>query len=137
MTAVQPGGRVVAKRSTNVPAKPGYEDTRFNATKYGILSRHTVLPWEDSEEYRELHEALIAEYTPEGPTQGHLVEEVAGLMWRKQRLRMAEAGAARDALGRLATERVRPPGSLLPSFDLYEITDDHIDICSCGGRRMR
>jgi hypothetical protein len=24
---------------------------RFNATRHGVLSRYTVLPWEDAEEY--------------------------------------------------------------------------------------
>ena len=27
---------------------------RFNALKHGVLSRYTVLPWEDAEEYRAL-----------------------------------------------------------------------------------
>jgi hypothetical protein len=28
--------------------------TRFNALRHGILSRYTVLPWEDADEYRTL-----------------------------------------------------------------------------------
>ena len=70
----------MAKSSTKVPAKSSYTDSRFNATKYGILSRHTVLPWEEGSEYQELHEELIAEYAPHGPTEGHLVEELAGIV---------------------------------------------------------
>ena len=27
----------------------GTEVTRFNALKHGVLSRHTVLPWEDAD----------------------------------------------------------------------------------------
>jgi len=88
----------MAKRTTKVPAKTGYSDSRFNATTHGILSRHTVLDGENPEEYRELHDALIAEHSPQGPTEGHLVEELAGIMWRKQRLRMAEAGGTRFSL---------------------------------------
>lgn len=117
----------MARKTTNVPAKSGYVDTRFNATKHGILSRHTVLPWENPEEYRELHDALIAEYAPRGPTEGHLVEELAGIMWRKQRLRMAEAGAARDALGLTATERGRPAKPLYTDFDFSEPEEAAID----------
>jgi hypothetical protein len=109
----------MARRKPKVPAKSGYTDTRFNATKYGILSRHTVLPWEDAEEYRELHDALIAEYAPHGPTEGHLVEELAGIMWRKQRLRMAEAGAARDFLGQLATEHSKSQSSWSMDLDIF------------------
>ena len=32
----------------------GTELTRFNAVKHGILSRYTVLPWEDAGEYSAL-----------------------------------------------------------------------------------
>ena len=34
------------------------ELTRFNALKHGVLSRYTVLPWEDAAEYRDLVAAL-------------------------------------------------------------------------------
>ena len=36
----------------------GYALTRFNALRHGVLSRHTVLPWEDEAEYQTLLEAL-------------------------------------------------------------------------------
>jgi len=66
------------------------EITRFNAMKHGLLSRYTVLPWEDGEEYQTLVASLFAEHTPDGPTEEHLVEELAGILWRKRRLRLAE-----------------------------------------------
>jgi hypothetical protein len=44
---------------------------RFNALKHGVLSRYTVLPWEDAEEYRALVAALVAEHAPQGPTEEH------------------------------------------------------------------
>jgi hypothetical protein len=40
----------------------------------------------------------VAERAPEGPTEQHLVEELAGIIWRKRRLRMAEAALYRDKL---------------------------------------
>jgi len=64
----------------------GYETSRLNATKHGLLSRHLVLPWEDQSEYEGLLDTLIQEHTPSGPTEAHLVEELAGTMWRRQRL---------------------------------------------------
>ena len=83
----------------NLPAETaGTEITRFNALKHGILSRHTVLPWEDAGEYRALVAALAAEHSPQGPTGEHLVEELAGILWRKRRLRLAEAAAHRRGL---------------------------------------
>jgi hypothetical protein len=62
------------------------------------LSRYTVLPWEDAAEYPDLVASLVAEHAPHGPTEGHLVEEIAGILWRRRRLRMAEAAAHRQGL---------------------------------------
>ena len=76
----------------------GYGASRFNAVKHGILSKHTVLPWEDSGEYDELYQALIDEHRPQGITESHLVEEIAGVIWRKRRLRLAEAAIFRRGL---------------------------------------
>jgi hypothetical protein len=76
----------------------GTEITRFNALRHGVLSRYTVLPWEDAAEYHALVAALVAEHAPQGPTEEHLVEEVAGILWRKRRLRLAEAAAHRRGL---------------------------------------
>jgi hypothetical protein len=82
-----------------LPAQTGGTDiTRFNALKHGVLSRYTVLPWEDADEYRTLVAALTAEHVPQGPTEAHLVEELAGIVWRKRRLRLAEAAAHRRGL---------------------------------------
>jgi hypothetical protein len=84
----------------------GTDTTRFNALRHGVLSRHTVLPWEDTNEYRAVVEALVAEHRPQGPTEEHLVEEIAGIFWRKRRLRLAEAAAHRRGLqGTLAPYR--------------------------------
>src|ERR671928_2091154 len=75
-----------------------YEVTRFNALRHGVLSRYTVLPWESEAEYHELLNALVQEHQPHGPTEEHLVEELAGIFWRKRRLRLAEAAAHRHGL---------------------------------------
>ena len=40
----------------------GTEITRFNALRHGVLSRYTVLPWEDADEYRALVASLVAEH---------------------------------------------------------------------------
>jgi hypothetical protein len=82
-----------------IEAVTGTELTRFNALRHGILSRFTVLPWESRVEYESVLVALVVEYAPQGPTEEHLVEELAHIMWRKRRLRLAEAAAHRRALG--------------------------------------
>jgi hypothetical protein len=87
---------VIPVPSTEV--RSGYDATRFNALRHGLLSRYTVLPWEDENEYGALIEALVAEHRPQGPTEEHLVEELAGIFWRKRRLRLAEAAACHRGL---------------------------------------
>src|SRR4029077_20080368 len=78
-----------------VASAGNYQATRFNAMQHGVLSRYTVLPWENEDEYRTLLDALVAEHAPQGPTEEHLVEELAGIIWRKRRLRMAEGAIYR------------------------------------------
>jgi hypothetical protein len=80
------------------PRSSNYELSRLNALRHGVLSQHMVLPWEDAEEYRVVLEALVAEHKPEGPTEEHLVEEVAGIIWRKRRLRLGECAVHHRAL---------------------------------------
>src|SRR5215813_777848 len=79
----------------------GYQTSRFNALKHGLLSKHIVLSWEDKTEYQHLLSALVAEHCPEGPTEEHLVEELAGIIWRKRRLRLAEKAAHCRSLQRV------------------------------------
>jgi hypothetical protein len=89
------------------PAASNYEAVRFNAMQHGILSRYTVLPHENADEYRALLTALAEEHQPAGATEAHLVEELAGVIWRKRRVLQAEGasinhglkGAACDAEG--------------------------------------
>ena len=88
------------------PASPkradSYGTTRFNALKHGVLSKYTVLPWEDGAQYNALLEALVAEYRPQGPTEENLVEDLAGIFWRKRRLRLGERAAHTRALKSIA-----------------------------------
>jgi hypothetical protein len=72
-------------------SRGGTDITRFNALRHGVLSRYTVLPWENSDDYHAIVAALVAEHAPQGPTEEHLVEEIAGIMWRKRRLRLGVA----------------------------------------------
>jgi hypothetical protein len=92
---------LVADIETSPRQRSGnYQITRFNALRHGALSRYTILPWEDEDEYRSLLDALVAEHGPHGPTEEHFVEELAGVIWRKRRLRLGEAAAHHRALRR-------------------------------------
>ncbi len=105
-----------------------YEETRFNALHHGVLSRYAVLPWEDRGEYQALVDALVAEHAPQGPTEEHLVEELAGIIWRKRRLRLAEMAIYRDKLRKEAASTLDPEriggAALLPVVGLHKVEAD-------------
>jgi hypothetical protein len=43
----------MTRTTQTLPAETdGTEITRFNALRHGVLSRYTVLPWENADEYR-------------------------------------------------------------------------------------
>jgi hypothetical protein len=94
--------------SAQVMGGGSYADTRFNALRHGVLSRYTILPWENEAEYRALLGALVTEHRPEGPTEEHLVEELAGIIWRKRRVRMAEAALFREKIRQKASDYLGP-----------------------------
>jgi hypothetical protein len=105
-----------------------YGATRFNAMQHGVLSRYTVLPWEDRGEYQALLDALVAEHAPLGPTEEHLVEELAGIVWRKRRLRLAEAAIYRERLRKDTASSYEPEqtagAALLPVIGKLKIEAD-------------
>ena len=114
-------------KSTLPAGAGGTEITRFNALKHGVLSRYTVLPWEDADEYRALVAALAAEHAPQGPTEEHLVEELAGILWRKRRLRLAEAAAHRRGLEDTLSPHRHTVKAALVHLDATDQTERVID----------
>ncbi|MEO1018422.1 MAG: hypothetical protein AAFY56_12125, partial [Pseudomonadota bacterium] len=71
---------------------------RFDPIKHGVLSKHVCLPWEDRDEFEEILRGLLVEHAPQGPTAYHLVEDLAGVIWRKRRLLQAEGATIRERL---------------------------------------
>lgn len=83
---------------TVTPIRREFQVHRFDAIKHGVLSKHIVLPWEDRDAFEEILRGLLVEHQPQGPTAFHLVEDLAGVIWRKRRLIQAEAAAIRERL---------------------------------------
>ena len=83
------------------PGHVSYGNSRFNATKHGLSGRSVLLPWEDASEFETLLDELVEEHQPRGPTERHLVLEVAGVMWRQRRVLQAEVAEVRDELRNL------------------------------------
>ena len=80
---------------------PKYDVVKNNALKYGVQSKHLILPWENKADYDALLEALIAEYKPVGPTEEFYVQEIATYIWRKGRIIHAESSSLQSALNRI------------------------------------
>jgi len=78
----------------------GYDASKYNALKHGILSKYTVMHWENRDDYDALLGSLIDEYKPANATEEHLVEELAGIIWRKMRLKYAEMSSLQTSLSR-------------------------------------
>lgn len=66
-----------------------------------------VLPWESHSDFEALLAELREHHAPVGPTEEHLVEEIAAAIWRKRRLRQTEAALYRHEMGRLAKDSYR------------------------------
>jgi hypothetical protein len=56
------------------------------AFKHGAYSATAVLPGEDEDAFRELHQKIIAELAPVGALEEDLGGTIARLLWRKQNL---------------------------------------------------
>jgi hypothetical protein len=108
---------VVAPRSVPNTTQASYEAVRFNAMKHGVLSRHIVLPHEDRGEFDELLSALIMEHQPGGATEWHLVEELAGILWRKRRVLMAEGASINRNLKNLTGTEINSPIPAAVTFE--------------------
>jgi hypothetical protein len=62
------------------------KDKNQNAVKHGVFAEVVILPGEDVKEFEELHQSLINEWGPDGPTEHDAVSTLAKCVWRKRRL---------------------------------------------------
>jgi hypothetical protein len=58
----------------------------FPALRHGAYSGMTLLPGEDPQKFREVHEAVIAEYKIDGPSEHAIAFKLAHVIWREQHL---------------------------------------------------
>ena len=70
--------------------KVGLSIVKVEPVQDAVVAIGMVLPWEDQDGYRKLLEEMRADHDPQGATESHLVEELAGIIWRKRRLALAE-----------------------------------------------
>lgn len=96
------------------PSAPNYTSVRYNALKHGVLAKLTVLPHEDRTEFEALFAALTEEHQPLGPTELHLVEDLAAIMWRKRRVLLAENAEINSGLRRVVDFSSHPAKAAVP-----------------------
>ena len=108
------------------PHPQPYEVVRFNALKYGILSRYTVLSHENHADYESLLNSLMDEHLPAGATEQHLIEELASVIWRKRRVLQAEGATINKGL----KESARSAKTVIPAAAPFEmgLSGDNTDI---------
>jgi hypothetical protein len=111
----------------------GYDLSKYNALKHGILSKYTVMDWENKDDYESLLNSLIEEYAPKGITEEHLIEELAGIIWRKMRLKYAEMASTQASLNKhikigssydgheSAKDSLLPSSDQVKGFDITEV----------------
>lgn len=95
--------RSVVACEVETPSAGNYVPVRYNALKHGVLSKLAVLPHEDVQDFDALLQSLIAEHNPTGPTEMHLIEELACIMWRKRRVLLAEGATINRGLQSVVT----------------------------------
>lgn len=110
----------------HAPTDSGYQAVRYNAVKHGVLSRSTVLPHEDTAEFAQLLTELFEEHRPAGATEAHLVEELAGIIWRKRRVLLAEGARINEGLKSVLSS----PKTLVPAAAPLEtgLSGAHMDL---------
>lgn len=106
-------------------AAPGYEASRFNALRHGILSRLAVMAHENGAEFADLLAALVEEYRPEGMTERVLIEELAATIWRKRRVLLAEGATINRGLRGVVTSTFSSPIPAAAPFEQGLATEGH------------
>ena len=75
-----------AQKSTGPRTMEGKNVSKMNAVKYGLTARQVLLPGEDSEDFYNLRGTLFKEFSPVGFLESKLVDELAGLYHRLERI---------------------------------------------------
>jgi hypothetical protein len=74
-----------AQKSTGPQTEAGKANSSENARKHGLSSRFAVLPWENPDEYGELHAAFAEEFPPANDAEKELLDSLAQARWLVRR----------------------------------------------------
>jgi len=84
--------RANAMKSTGPRTEAGKRASSRNALRHGLTAEHVVLDNEDPADFDALRASVRVEFEPQGPTEAFLVDRLAGLIWRLNRVPGFEAG---------------------------------------------
>jgi hypothetical protein len=84
-----------ARLSTGPTSEKGKANASRNAMKFGLYSRHLLLPGEDEQELTKLRDGLYARLKPVGEMEDLYVERIIAAAWRLRRTIAAEGEIAR------------------------------------------
>jgi hypothetical protein len=98
--------RANAQRSTGPKTEHGKSAVRLNAVKIGLTGQTVFLPWDDAALYQAHVLAYEKQFQPIGPEECALVQSIADLRWRLNRLPGLEM--ALMSRGRLEVSALHP-----------------------------
>ena len=97
-------------------------------TKNLKVRKSHILPWENVTEFEALVAELFDEFVPQGPAERYLVEEIAGIIWRKQRVGVTEVALHHHGLlgtcsdhSRTSERAMAGEGGLAAKIDVGEV----------------
>ncbi len=85
--------RLNALRSRGPRTVDGRAASRRNALKHGLTARSLMIDGEDPNRFEELRAELFDAYRPQGIVDAQLIDMMAGILWRLQRVPALEAAA--------------------------------------------
>jgi len=85
--------RLNALQSRGPKTAAGRAVSRRNALKHGLTARSLMIEGENPSQLEELRSELFDAYEPHGAIEEHLVDMMAGTMWRLRRVPGLEAAA--------------------------------------------
>jgi hypothetical protein len=108
-----------AALSTGPRTPEGKQASADNATKHGLSSQFSVLPYENHQEFETMRAAFRAEFDPRTPNEEFLVEQMLQARWRIARIyrleaavfeQLAESQTGESADARIAAALIQSSG---------------------------
>jgi hypothetical protein len=88
-----------------------------SALKHGAYSEAALLPGDDPDEFKALHEGLIADFRPNGRMEEETVLSIARLTWRRQNLARFEFGQLSHYVFETMERLLAEEGDSIRKFD--------------------